>query len=496
MNESSPHEPHQQGAQAPSGFFPWLRSLGIVRDPNNRWFAGVASGIARRARIDPLVIRAVFVVLAILGGPGILLYLIGWLFLPDVSGKIHVEELVRGRSTPGVTIVAVVLAVSCLIGLLGGFSPLLRWDVWGFIGLPQWISVTVTVLFWIAFVAVAIVVAQRLVVKHGKERAQAQRTAAPDSTSDSAPGSAPSPGEQPEPSAAPSFEESMRDLGNNFSAQAEEFSHKVSAQAEEFGQKVSSKASAWGQSVADTTGEWSTQYAEHYEKTRMPTGQKIITLALTLLAAGGALLWAATSDAMPEPPLPWEGSGALLLATIAATAVLAVSIIIAGVRGKHTGGIGFLGFLGVVAMLLIAVLPWGSRYFFIGSHTSGTENHSVIGAIGSTHIDLTDLDATRLRDEYTVTQAIGNVTVDLPRTKPVELTVKVGAGKITETQQLGSEGSREVTRDSGLFSHRTFLVNGDAPGKPIPVQIIVGAGEAIVIPSPDSRTPNSMEITR
>lgn len=511
MNESSSQQPGPEAPGNPGGFFPWVRGLGVVRDPNNRWFAGVASGIARRARVDPLVIRAVFVVLAVLGGPGILLYIIGWLFLPDVRGKIHVEELLRGRSTPGVTIAAVILAVWLVIGLFGGVSPFSHWDLWRVAGVPNWISVTFTVLFWIAFTVVAIIVVQRLIVRHGKARGTAQPPAGTPGYDQAAQGGAAAqPGAQPgaQPSAhqstafheappaghtqgqephstEPSFEESMRTLGNT-----------VSAQAGEFGQKVSSKATEWGQTVAETTGTWSSQYAEHYEKTRMPTGQKIITLAMMLLASGGALLWAATGNAVPNPPLPWEGSGALLIAIIAATVTLAISIIIAGVRGKHTGGIGFLGFLGVASLLVIAVLPWGSRYFFIGTQDVGVESTGVVAAIGTTNVDLGDLDSEPHTKEFTITQAIGNVTVDLPRTRPIELTVRVGAGKITELQPRAQGSAREVTRDSGLFAHRTFLVNGDTPGTPVNVTVTVGAGDASITPSSSERSLKPLEITR
>lgn len=43
---------------------------------------GVAAGIARSLRIDPVLVRVAFVVLTIFGGSGLLLYLAGWLFIP------------------------------------------------------------------------------------------------------------------------------------------------------------------------------------------------------------------------------------------------------------------------------------------------------------------------------------------------------------------------------------------------------------------------------
>lgn len=44
--------------------------------------AGVASGLARYAGIDPLVVRIAFAVLTFLGGAGIPLYLACWLLIP------------------------------------------------------------------------------------------------------------------------------------------------------------------------------------------------------------------------------------------------------------------------------------------------------------------------------------------------------------------------------------------------------------------------------
>ncbi len=44
--------------------------------------AGVASGLARYAGIDVLIVRIAFAVLTFLGGAGIPLYLVCWLLIP------------------------------------------------------------------------------------------------------------------------------------------------------------------------------------------------------------------------------------------------------------------------------------------------------------------------------------------------------------------------------------------------------------------------------
>src|SRR5205807_1324339 len=51
----------------------------------DRIVAGVAAGIAERLRIDPVVIRLAFVVLAFAGGLGIVVYLLAWLIVPDTD---------------------------------------------------------------------------------------------------------------------------------------------------------------------------------------------------------------------------------------------------------------------------------------------------------------------------------------------------------------------------------------------------------------------------
>jgi phage shock protein PspC (stress-responsive transcriptional regulator) len=56
---------------------------GFTRSRRDRMIAGVAGGVAERLDVDPFIVRAAFVVLAVAGGSGVLLYLLGWLLLPE-----------------------------------------------------------------------------------------------------------------------------------------------------------------------------------------------------------------------------------------------------------------------------------------------------------------------------------------------------------------------------------------------------------------------------
>lgn len=54
----------------------------LYRSNDEKMIAGVCGGLAEALDIDPTIVRVVFVLLALLGGHGILLYLILWLVMP------------------------------------------------------------------------------------------------------------------------------------------------------------------------------------------------------------------------------------------------------------------------------------------------------------------------------------------------------------------------------------------------------------------------------
>ena len=51
--------------------------------------------------IDPLIVRGIFIVLALFAGVGVLLYGIAWALLPEPDGRIHVQEAAAGRWAAG-----------------------------------------------------------------------------------------------------------------------------------------------------------------------------------------------------------------------------------------------------------------------------------------------------------------------------------------------------------------------------------------------------------
>ena len=54
----------------------------LYRSTTNRQLAGVCGGLADYFNLDATLIRVLFIVLAVLGGSGVVLYLAMWIIVP------------------------------------------------------------------------------------------------------------------------------------------------------------------------------------------------------------------------------------------------------------------------------------------------------------------------------------------------------------------------------------------------------------------------------
>lgn len=57
----------------------------MYRDPDNRIIAGVCSGMGAYWRIDPWIVRVIFIVATLPGGLGALVYIVLWIVLPEAK---------------------------------------------------------------------------------------------------------------------------------------------------------------------------------------------------------------------------------------------------------------------------------------------------------------------------------------------------------------------------------------------------------------------------
>jgi phage shock protein PspC (stress-responsive transcriptional regulator) len=55
----------------------------LVRPRDNRWIAGVCSGLARRFGMSPGLMRLIFVLSCLLPGPQVVIYLALWIIMPN-----------------------------------------------------------------------------------------------------------------------------------------------------------------------------------------------------------------------------------------------------------------------------------------------------------------------------------------------------------------------------------------------------------------------------
>ena len=116
-------------APPPPGYAPPPQGSAPPRPPLRRTtgkdnvLAGVSAGIARWLGIDPILVRVAFVILTIFGGSGILLYLAGWLFIPeDGREESPGESFFRNHNALAIT-AAVVIGVLVV-------APMLAWGFW------------------------------------------------------------------------------------------------------------------------------------------------------------------------------------------------------------------------------------------------------------------------------------------------------------------------------------------------------------------------------
>lgn len=73
----------------------------LYRSEKDRIIGGVAGGIAEYFKIDSTIIRILFILLAVTGGSGILIYLILWVIVPTETSvnKMANEETIRENAS-------------------------------------------------------------------------------------------------------------------------------------------------------------------------------------------------------------------------------------------------------------------------------------------------------------------------------------------------------------------------------------------------------------
>jgi len=68
----------------------------LYRPMQDRMIAGVASGLAEYLDVDVTIVRIIIAVLVVRGGAGVVLYIAGWLLMPNEGSERSIANKLTG----------------------------------------------------------------------------------------------------------------------------------------------------------------------------------------------------------------------------------------------------------------------------------------------------------------------------------------------------------------------------------------------------------------
>lgn len=453
-DEPAAASPGPASAPGESSFFTWLRALGIQRQ--NGWLGGVCGGIAARIGLDPLLVRGIAVVLAVVGAPVVLLYAIAWFLLPDAAGTIHARELGHGRVTRALPGIVAVFLLSFL-PLTQGFwyAGALYWGDLGWGGAAGRIIWTAVLLA--AVIVLVVWLARRssaeipmtpattddrpeTVPTFPADGADADAASTPAAASLAAAASAPATelGEPPAPPADASAEELA-----NWKASQDEWQKQRAAWAAEQRRSERERRQADAHAQATEAARLARERARIRKLTRPRASAGIVFLVLGVALVAGALAAFSAAQAPATRGAEWMiGAAVLVIALGLGTVVVALA-------RRRSGALGFFSMLAVLALLAAVVVPTDRATLppgvFWGIDTSRDGRYAQLA--GTTQLYVTD----REGDPVTVDlwQLAGSVQVDLQEgaTVRVELTTDGRDSRVTVEEHVdGSTGGNVSQR--------------------------------------------------
>lgn len=369
-------------APAPeSGFFTWLRELGVPRRAG--WLGGVCAGIAERIGIDPLIVRGIAVVLAVVGAPIALVYAAAWFLLPDEQGIIHAQELGHGRVTRALPGIVAVFLLSFL-PLTQGFwyTGALYWsnlDWGGAIGRAVWTGVilvaVIVLVVWLARRASADLPTTPATTDDRPETvpsfpdaatADAEREiAAAVAVSIGAPVTAPvtAPGEPPAPPADASAEELAE-----WKRSQDEWQQQRAAWAAEQKRSERERRQAEASARAVAAMEAARERARIRKLTRPRASAGVVFLVLGLGLVAAALAALAASNAPATRGAEWMIGAAVLVL------VLGAGTVVVGLARRRSGALAFFSILSVLALAAAVLVPTDRVLLLPGYWISGSSD--------------------------------------------------------------------------------------------------------------------------
>ncbi|MFT4030548.1 MAG: PspC domain-containing protein [Protaetiibacter sp.] len=465
-------------APAEHGFFAWLRGLGLPR--RDGWLGGVCGGIAARIGIDPLIVRGIVVVLAVIGAPVALLYAIAWFLLPDEQGTIHAQQLGHGhvtRALPG--ILAVFLLSFLPLTQSFWFTGALYWGDLGWsgaLGRGIWTGVllilVVVVVVWLARRSETQLptspattddrpdTVPRFPDAGGTGDADAAAdtaglaasaglasfVAAPSAPDESA--AASDPGEPPAPPTDASAEELAA-----WKQSQDEWQRQRAVWAAEQRRSERERRQAEANARAQEALEASRERARIRKLTRPRASAGIVFLVLGVALLAGAISAFAAAQSASTRGAEWMvGAAELVL-------VLGTGTVVVALGRRRSGALAFFSILSVLALVVAVVLPTDRTTLPPGTNSSIDTSHdgryAQLG--GSTSLYVSSLPDGAEAPVVDLWQLLGGVTVDLADTATVRIELTTDSAREwvavnDNSSDTGSTASYEVTDGALSFT--------------------------------------------
>jgi phage shock protein PspC (stress-responsive transcriptional regulator) len=424
-----PEEPAPTAPDPEHRFFLWLRALDVPRQ--NGWVGGVCGGIAARLGIDPLIVRGIVVVIAVLGGPIALLYGIAWLLLPDQSGRIHLRELGHGRVNAALAGIGALIVLS-LLPIAQGFW----WAGARFWGAPAWGESVGRALWSVvllgALAALVVWIARRAGGAPRPPRtaaapaAPAAATTAPTVVPEGATAQPPSP-------AAGAPEEEFVEWRQRLEAwQAENAAFRAAqaeARAEE--RRLRSEANRAHFEAANARAV-EARRIRRLTKPRLSAAWFFVIVGAAIIAGGIAALAASTDE-------NWMGVPAAAGLAIA-TLVAGLGAVIVAALGRRSGALGLVTILLVLVTVPTAFIPHDRE--LLPASASGLAPGSYAQLAGSTYLDVGELD----HGVVDLWQGAGSVTIWVESGASARIESTLRAGGVSVLDQYDDA----MTRGTGL----------------------------------------------
>ncbi|HXH35312.1 MAG TPA: PspC domain-containing protein [Plantibacter sp.] len=488
-------------------FFDWWRSMGLRRSSES-WLGGVAGGVAERLGIDPVIVRGVAIVIAILGGPILFLYAAAWALVPDQQGRIHLERAIRGVFDPAMVAIGV-MAVLTVVPFMRG----LWWDgVPGAWNLPGWLESTMTAGWVIALIA-ATVWLIIMFARRGQTQAAPPAPTTPRHDPWTSAAATPGPHSSPPvpwhaqgteaapapsawtsapttPGGAPASNDAPTRAGTDMPTtplpttplQAAPLSAAPAA-ADWPGAPTAQR----GWTSQEFRDEMDRQRAEQREQRESAARERRVTkpgaafvaiaLGLALLAGAGSAVFAAGTGAV--------SATIIVVGTATALGTLAIATIVAGISGRESGWLGFFTFVAVIGLLVAGVFPAGSTFSFVGrttwnvSSAPSGEQQGYVMIAGQPTLDLRDLDDVGASRGGTIDVWLvaGELDVILPEDTPVVVEVAAIVGGIDEDSD---DRDRDDRRGGGPFYQDEARYGRTASPDTTTVRLWAVAGNTVI----------------